>query len=89
MKHSAFYAGSTALGWYACEFGLMSPMTVSRISRYDIKSLIGAGGMGTVYLARDSNPNTNRLVAIKLLNANLDSPTFASASPAKPGRLPR
>src|SRR6185503_13948879 len=45
----------------------------SRISRYDIKSLIGTGGMGTLYLARDTNPNTNRLVALKLLNANLDS----------------
>jgi len=29
--------------------------------------------MGTLYLARDTNPNTYRLVALKLLNANLDS----------------
>ena len=35
------------------------------ISRYEVKSLIGRGGMGDLYLARD--PNTNRLVAIKLL----------------------
>jgi hypothetical protein len=45
----------------------------SRISRYEIKTLIGAGGMGSLYLARDTNPNTNRLVALKLLNATLDS----------------
>jgi serine/threonine protein kinase len=45
----------------------------TRISRYEIKTLIGAGGMGSLYLARDTNPNTNRLVALKLLNATLDS----------------
>ena len=54
--------------------GLMSPMTVSRIGRYEIKSLIGAGGMATCYLARDSNPKISRLVAIKVLNASIDSP---------------
>jgi len=41
------------------------------ISRYEIKSLIGRGGMGDLYLARD--PNTNRLVVVKLLNASLTS----------------
>src|SRR6185295_5730423 len=43
----------------------------THISRYEIKSLIGRGGMGDLYLALD--PNTNRLVALKLLNATLDS----------------
>src|ERR671937_636442 len=43
----------------------------THISRYEIKSRIGRGGMGDLYLASD--PNTNRLVAIKLLNATLDS----------------
>ncbi len=43
----------------------------SEIGRYTIKSLIGRGGMGDLYLAHD--PNTNRLVALKLLNATLDS----------------
>jgi hypothetical protein len=47
--------------------------TLARIDRYEIKSLIGAGGMGSLYLARDTNPNTSRLVALKLLNAQLDS----------------
>ena len=52
---------------------MLPQRAVYRIGRYDIKSLIGAGGMGSLYLARDTNPNTYRLVAIKLLNANLDS----------------
>ena len=43
----------------------------TRISRYEIKGLIAQGGMGDLYLARD--PNTDRLVALKLLNATLDS----------------
>jgi predicted Ser/Thr protein kinase len=55
----------------------MRPRSVpSRIDRYEIKSIIGAGGMGTLYLARDTNPNTARLVALKLLNANIDSDEF-------------
>lgn len=45
----------------------------TRISRYEIKSPIGGGGMGTLYLARDTNPTTDRLVALKLLKAMLDS----------------
>jgi serine/threonine protein kinase len=52
---------------------MLSPQIIHSIGRYEIKSLIGAGGMGTLYLARDTNPNTYRLVALKLLNANLDS----------------
>src|SRR5215470_9628934 len=54
-------------------FDNLSPMAAqpTAISRYEIKSRIGRGGMGDLYLAFD--PNTNRLVAIKLLNATLDS----------------
>jgi hypothetical protein len=47
------------------------PALPSQIGRYEIKSLIGRGGMGDLYLAHD--PNTSRLVALKLLNATLDS----------------
>ncbi len=50
----------------------MSPKP-NRIGRYEIKSPIGGGGMGTLYLARDTNPTTDRLVALKLLKAHLDS----------------
>ncbi len=39
----------------------------TKLGRYEIISLIGAGGMGEVYLARD--PKINRDVAIKVLPA--------------------
>src|SRR5262245_66213138 len=45
------------------------PSLPSHISRYEIKSRIGRGGMGDLYLAAD--PNIGRLVALKLLNATL------------------
>jgi serine/threonine protein kinase len=40
-------------------------MDLQRIGRYDIKSLIGQGGMSTVYLGYD--PRSQREVAIKIL----------------------
>ncbi|MGI9069039.1 MAG: protein kinase domain-containing protein [Pyrinomonadaceae bacterium] len=43
----------------------LSPNT--RLGRYEIRSQLGAGGMGEVYLARD--PKINRDVAIKVLPA--------------------
>ena len=45
----------------------MEPGT--KLGRYEIRSLIGAGGMGEVYLARD--PKIGRDVAIKVLPAAL------------------
>src|SRR5688500_2392826 len=45
----------------------------SRIDRNEIKTLIGAGGMRALYQDSDNNPNTHRIVSIKLLLANLDS----------------
>ncbi len=47
----------------------ISPNT--RLGRYEIRSQIGAGGMGEVYLARD--PKINRDVAIKVLPAAFSS----------------
>ncbi len=42
-----------------------------KLGRYEIRSLIGAGGMGEVYLAEDAK--LNRRVALKLLPASLSS----------------
>src|SRR6266567_4973979 len=48
---------------------VISPDT--RLGRYEIRSQLGAGGMGEVYLARD--PKINRDVAIKVLPAAFSS----------------
>src|SRR5512137_2921325 len=45
----------------------------TRIDRYEIKGRLGAGGMGSLYLARDTNPTTDRLVVLKLLRTSFDS----------------
>jgi serine/threonine protein kinase/Tol biopolymer transport system component len=49
----------------------MTIATGTRLGRYEIRSQLGAGGMGEVYLARD--PKINRDVAIKVLPAAFSS----------------
>jgi serine/threonine-protein kinase len=48
---------------------LASPLTV--IGKYQVVDLLGQGGMGTLYLARD--PSLDRLVAIKVLRVDVDA----------------
>src|SRR5919206_2048167 len=48
---------------------MLAPQT--QLGRYEIRSLIGAGGMGEVYLAQDTS--LNRRVALKVLPAELAS----------------
>src|SRR6266581_5512597 len=43
----------------------------TKLGRYEIRSKIGAGGMGEVYLAED--PRLHRKVALKILPADLAS----------------
>jgi hypothetical protein len=47
----------------------LAPQT--QLGRYEIRSLIGAGGMGEVYLAQDTS--LNRKVALKVLPADVAS----------------
>src|SRR5947207_15088367 len=47
----------------------MSIESGSKLGRYEIRSKIGEGGMGEVYLARDTQ--LDRLVAVKILPAQI------------------
>src|SRR5262245_46611755 len=50
---------------------LMTLAVGTKLGRYEIRSKIGAGGMGEVYLAQDAK--LNRTVALKILPADLAS----------------
>ena len=41
-----------------------------KIGKYDVVDVIGRGGMGVVYRAKD--PQLGRLVAIKMMTAGVD-----------------
>ena len=53
----------------------------SRLGPYEVTALIGAGGMGEVYKARDTR--LDRTVAIKALLEHVTSSTCQTKSPAK------
>jgi len=46
--------------------------TGTKLGRYEIRSKIGAGGMGEVYLAQDMK--LDRKVALKILPADVSEP---------------
>ncbi len=56
---------------------MMSLVTGTRLGRYEIRSKIGAGGMGEVYLAQDTK--LDRKVALKILPADPDLPILIEA----------
>src|SRR5277367_5330854 len=62
---------------YDCYLQMLSPGT--QLGPYEIQSLLGAGGMGEVYRARDAR--LNRTVALKIL------PSQVAADPGRRQRF--
>ena len=48
---------------------MATPSKTTKIGKYDVIDIIGRGGMGVVYLAKD--PYLDRLVAIKMMNVDV------------------
>ncbi|MEM7198935.1 MAG: tetratricopeptide repeat protein [Planctomycetota bacterium] len=61
--------------WDAVHTGADGPPVPTRIGPYDIVNVLGTGGMGTVYRARQSNPA--RDVALKVMRPGLTTPSLA------------
>ena len=59
----------------------------TRLGPYEIKVLVGSGGMGEVYRAHDSR--LDRDVALKVLPAALSAPTAIASAASSKKRAPR
>ncbi len=55
--------------------------------RYTLRNLLGEGGLGTVYLAEQSEP-VKRQVALKLIKLGMDSARFWPGSTPNARRWP-
>ena len=54
---------------------MATPSKTTKIGKYDVIDIIGRGGMGVVYKAKD--PYLERLVAIKMMNVDVhENPDF-------------
>jgi serine/threonine-protein kinase len=70
---SASFAGQPAIDALAVAEIEASPSVVigQQLGHYRIEAVIGAGGMGIVYRARDTRPKLDRIVAVKVLTPDL------------------
>jgi serine/threonine-protein kinase len=69
----ASFAGQPAIEALAGAHVAAPPSLVigQQLGHYRIEAVIGAGGMGIVYRARDTRPKLDRIVAIKVLTPDL------------------
>src|SRR5688572_26616494 len=79
MPETTQFAGMGGDGVGGPGDGSLKPNTIL-LARYKVLGVLGGGGMGTVYQARDLNfPDVKRLVAVKeMLNPNTDPNLRAS-----------
>lgn len=65
-------AVAAGVSQYAGKLASAAPLTGARLGKYELIDLIGEGGMGAVYRARQDHPR--RIVAIKIIRTALASP---------------
>src|SRR5499427_4496646 len=70
---AASFAGQPAIDALAAAHIAAPPSVVigQQLGHYRIEDVVGAGGMGIVYRARDMRPKLDRIVAIKVLTPDL------------------